>query len=156
MPLERFLLWQEKPVRLCAKARTFVRNRSLGARVLRRPRFFWELSSNRDFAHSRGVPLSDLGFPQSMISSPPSKARRALCLFSYGIYADKFLFIGLLAHRVGKPPTPHYASQNVGEGDNEVVERAVFNFIMQFLSCMYTTPPPSRRWRATSPVSGRL
>ena len=31
VPLERFLLWQEKPVRLCAKARTFVRNRSLGA-----------------------------------------------------------------------------------------------------------------------------
>ena len=51
------------------------------------------------------MPLSDLGFPQSIISSPPSKARRALCLFSYGIYADKFLFSGVFAHRVGKPPT---------------------------------------------------
>ena len=59
---------------------------------------------------SRGVPLSDLGFPQSMISSPPSKARRALCLFSYGIYADKFLFSGVTQS------LPH-----TGEGDREVV-----------------------------------
>ena len=42
---------------------------------------------------SRVVPLSDYRFPQSVISSPPSKAKKALRLFSYGIYKDKFLFI---------------------------------------------------------------
>ena len=49
MPLDRRRLQLEKPAELFAKAHASV-DILLGARVLRRSRFFWCLSSNRDFA----------------------------------------------------------------------------------------------------------
>ena len=97
------------------------------------------------------MPLSDLGFPQSMISSPPSKARRALCLFSYGIYADKFLFSGLLAHRVGKPPTYGGGGpRSGGEGDLQFYNAV---FVMYVYHAPTVTPLARhlpREWEALS------
>ena len=64
----------------------------------------------------------------------------------------------MFAHRVGKPPTPHYASQNVGEGDHEVVERAFCNFYnVVFVMYVYHAPTVTplarhlpREWEALS------
>ena len=80
-----------------------------------------------------------------MISSPPSKARRALCLFSYGIYADKFLFSGVTQ---SLPLTGEVARQRRDGGG--VVYIHDKNCIIKLQTALSTTS-----W-SPSPVSGRL
>ena len=86
-----------------------------------------------------------------MIVSPPSKARRALCLFSYGIYADKFLFSGVFAHRVGKPPTYGGGGPRSGGEGGLQLYNAVF--VMYVYHAPTVTPLARhlpREWEALS------